>query len=106
MAGHPAGFLKRGVLPWIFQAGVTAYGQNVAGNLGSGLRVCAVGFAACVLGAGGAVGDFTYVGWFKRVRHTSFGKMDTRLYTPLCTALGLGCLWLVSGRFAFGQWLG
>ncbi len=36
-----------------------------------------------------AVGDFRYVGFFKRVRQTRFAQMDTRLYSPLCVWLGL-----------------
>ncbi|WP_088546954.1 DUF3995 domain-containing protein [Paenibacillus aquistagni] len=34
-----------------------------------------------------AIGDFNYVGLFKRRRHTSFAKMDTIAYTPLCLLL-------------------
>jgi hypothetical protein len=41
-----------------------------------------------------AVGDFRLVGFFKSVRGTQFAKMDTRVYSPLCLALGLGSLWL------------
>lgn len=37
-----------------------------------------------------AVGDFRYVGIFKRVRGTPFGRWDTRLFSPLCLALGIG----------------
>ena len=37
------------------------------------------------------VGEFHYVGLFKRVRDTPFGRWDTRLYTPLCAALAIGC---------------
>jgi len=31
-----------------------------------------------------AVGDFKYVGLFKKIKTTSFGKKDTAIYTPLC----------------------
>ncbi|MDX1996921.1 MAG: DUF3995 domain-containing protein [Thermoanaerobaculia bacterium] len=41
-----------------------------------------------------AVGDFRLVGFFKRIRGTPFARWDTRLFSPLCLALGLGCLWL------------
>lgn len=41
-----------------------------------------------------AVGDFRYVGLFKRVRRTRFGLLDTRLYTPLCIVLGGAVLYL------------
>jgi hypothetical protein len=43
-----------------------------------------------------AVGDFRYVGVFKRERRTRFARMDTRYYTPLCAALGLGALYLAA----------
>lgn len=33
------------------------------------------------------VGDFRYVGLFKRHRGTRFARMDTRLYIPLCMGL-------------------
>jgi uncharacterized protein DUF3995 len=39
---------------------------------------------------GRAVGDFNYVGFFKRRRTTAFARLDTRLYSPLALALGLG----------------
>jgi hypothetical protein len=37
-----------------------------------------------------AVGEFRYVGFFKRVRGTPFARMDTLFYSPLCVALGVG----------------
>jgi hypothetical protein len=39
---------------------------------------------------GRAVGEFNYVGLFKRTRATAFARLDTRLYSPLALALGLG----------------
>ena len=36
-----------------------------------------------------AIGDFRYVGFFKRVRHTMFARMDTQFYTPLCVLLAV-----------------
>ena len=39
-----------------------------------------------------AVGDFRTVGFFKRVRATPFARWDTRLYSPLCLLLAVGCL--------------
>jgi hypothetical protein len=39
--------------------------------------------------AGRAIGDFRYVGFFKRVRETRFAKLDGALYAPLCAFLGL-----------------
>jgi len=34
-----------------------------------------------------AVGDFRYVGFFKRVRATRFARLDTLIYSPLCLLL-------------------
>jgi len=31
-----------------------------------------------------AVGDFNYVGFFKKVKNTGFAKRDNRYYSPLC----------------------
>ncbi|WP_205190355.1 DUF3995 domain-containing protein, partial [Burkholderia sp. LMG 13014] len=36
-----------------------------------------------------AVGDFRYVGFFKRIRGSRFARMDTLYYSPLCAALSL-----------------
>lgn len=37
-----------------------------------------------------AIGDFRYMGFFKRVRGTRFARMDTILYSPLCLLLAAG----------------
>ena len=37
-----------------------------------------------------AVGEFNYLGFFKRRRGTRFARLDTRLYSPLALALGIG----------------
>ncbi len=36
-----------------------------------------------------AMGDFNYIGFFKRVKHTDFGIRDTRFYSPLCLFIGV-----------------
>jgi hypothetical protein len=36
-----------------------------------------------------ALGDFRYVGFFKRVRNSRFAELDTKLYSPLCLLLAL-----------------
>lgn len=36
-----------------------------------------------------AIGDFKYVGFFKRIKQTDFGKMDSKLFSPLCLAIGI-----------------
>ncbi|MEQ9415293.1 MAG: DUF3995 domain-containing protein [Cyclobacteriaceae bacterium] len=42
-----------------------------------------------------AVGDFTYVGFFKKIKKTKFGEWDTRLFAPLCLAIAVAGLVLV-----------
>lgn len=37
-----------------------------------------------------AVGEFRFVGFFKRVRDTEFARMDSRYYSPLAFLLGVG----------------
>jgi len=36
-----------------------------------------------------AIGDFRYVGFFKRVRDTRFARLDTLAYSPLCAGLAV-----------------
>ena len=42
-----------------------------------------------------AVGEFKYVGFFKRIRGTQFARMDTRFYSPLCLGVAAG-LWVLA----------
>jgi len=34
-----------------------------------------------------AIGDFRYVGFFKTVKKTQFGQLDTKFYSPLCSLI-------------------
>ena len=43
-----------------------------------------------------AVGDFRYVGFFKRRRGSAFAARDTWLYSPLCVLIGIGFLLLAA----------
>jgi hypothetical protein len=43
-----------------------------------------------------AIGDFRFVGFFKRVRGTPFAFWDTWLFSPLSFALGAGCAFLAA----------
>ncbi|MFC3197595.1 DUF3995 domain-containing protein [Parapedobacter deserti] len=36
-----------------------------------------------------AVGDFNYIGFFKKVKQTKFGRNDTTYFSPLCLTIGL-----------------
>ena len=45
-----------------------------------------------------SIGDFKYVGFFKTVKTTRFGKLDTQYFSPLCLLLAvLGLSILVFG---------
>lgn len=35
-----------------------------------------------------SIGDFNYIGFFKKVKQTPFAQMDTKVYSPLCLFLG------------------
>ena len=39
-----------------------------------------------------AIGEFRYVGFFKKIKDTKFGRLDTRFYSPLCLLLSLNAL--------------
>jgi hypothetical protein len=41
-----------------------------------------------------AIGDFKYVGLFKRVRGSRFARLDTLVYSPLCLLLAIGVAWV------------
>ncbi|WP_423394617.1 DUF3995 domain-containing protein [Burkholderia sp. LMG 21824] len=63
-----------------------------AGWLGQHANHGTISFAVVALAlifAVRAVGDFRYVGFFKRIRGSRFARMDTRYYSPLCAALAL-----------------
>ena len=36
-----------------------------------------------------AIGDFKYVGFFKKIKGTPFSKNDTSFYSPLCLLIGI-----------------
>ena len=36
-----------------------------------------------------AIGEFQYVGFFKKIRTTNFGKLDTKFISPLCLVIGI-----------------
>lgn len=36
-----------------------------------------------------AIGEFKYVGFFKKIRSTSFAKRDSKYYAPLCLGIGI-----------------
>lgn len=36
-----------------------------------------------------AIGEFKYVGFFKKIKNTKFGKLDTKLFSPLCLGISI-----------------
>lgn len=42
-----------------------------------------------------AIGEFRYVGFFKRIRNSRFAELDTKFYSPLCLLLSLNTLLLI-----------
>ncbi|WP_461092928.1 DUF3995 domain-containing protein [Spirosoma gilvum] len=43
-----------------------------------------------------AIGDFRYVGFFKRLTNSRFAELDTKFYSPLCLLLSLNTLLLIA----------
>jgi len=64
-----------------------------AGVVSVGLPSVALSWLSYALALGllaRAIGEFKYVGFFKRVRGTKFSRFDTLVYSPLCLLLALG----------------
>lgn len=36
-----------------------------------------------------AIGEFNYVGFFKKIRNTEFAKADSIIFSPLCLGIGI-----------------
>ena len=78
-----------GVVLLLFSALVAA----TAGLISVGLSRKALSWLSFTLAIGllaRAVGEFKYVGFFKRVRGSRFARLDTLLYSPLCLLLAIG----------------
>jgi hypothetical protein len=78
-----------GVVLLLFAALVAA----TAGLVHIGLPQTALSGLSVALALGltaRAVGEFRYVGFFKRVRGTRFATLDTLVYSPLCLLLAAG----------------
>ncbi|UHA75125.1 DUF3995 domain-containing protein [Paenibacillus sp. 481] len=44
-----------------------------------------------------AIGEFKWLGFFKKERGTLFAKWDSALYSPLCLVIGICIVFIVSG---------
>lgn len=78
-----------GVVLLLFAALVAA----TAGFFATGLPQFLLAWACYALALGllaRAIGEFKYVGFFKKVRGSKFAKMDTLVYSPLCLLLAAG----------------
>lgn len=40
------------------------------------------------------IGDFNYIGVFKKVKNTNFGKLDSNFFSPLCLVIGVIFFWM------------
>ena len=60
---------------------------------------CLLVFALAALFLVRAVGDFRLVGFFKKTTGTRFARLDTAVYSPLCTVLALGLFTLALQRY-------
>lgn len=36
-----------------------------------------------------AIGEFKYVGYFKKIKNTKFAKADSKIFVPLCFGIGI-----------------
>ena len=71
-----AGHLPSLGLPWLGAVGAATVGAGLVAR---------------------AIGDFRYVGFFKRIHGSDFALLDTRLFSPFCLALGVLALWAAFG---------
>lgn len=39
-----------------------------------------------------AVGEFKYIGFFKKMKNSQFARLDTKYYSPLCLFIGVMAL--------------
>jgi hypothetical protein len=65
--------LKSGVIEFIIPGWIMAYGSWIIPIIFL-LR---------------AIGEFKYVGFFKKIKKTEFGRLDTKLFSPLCLIIGI-----------------
>jgi hypothetical protein len=78
-----------GVVLLLFAGLVAATGRLV--EVGASPQLLSCLSLALALGLlARAIGEFKYVGFFKRVRGSRFARLDTWIYSPLCLLLALG----------------
>lgn len=77
----------------LFSAYYWSKGTGSANQWPLGLGAWGI-WALTVIFTARAIGDFRYVGFFKTMKNTEFGKLDTRWYAPLCLYLGISSAWI------------
>jgi len=89
----PAATMAVGVVLLAFAGLVAATAGFVTVGLPQAVLVwLSYGLAAGLLAR--AVGEFKYVGFFKRVRDSKFARLDSLVYSPLCLLLAIGVAWV------------
>lgn len=80
---------------FVVGAALIGFGWLTAANAGLVAAPAArwlpwAGLAVALALLGRAIGDFRYVGFFKRLGDNPFARLDTRVYSPLCLLLSAG----------------
>jgi hypothetical protein len=78
-----------GLVLLLFAGLVAATGGMVAVGL-PGVALSGLSYALALGLVARAIGEFKYVGFFKRVRGSRFATLDTLVYSPLCLLLAIG----------------
>ncbi|MGE7840014.1 DUF3995 domain-containing protein [Lysinibacillus sp. NPDC093712] len=65
----------------LYMQGIYLQSMQKFAFLTLGCAVCAVIFFIR------AIGDFKYIGFFKKIKHSQFARNDTWFYSPLCLLL-------------------
>ncbi|GIL38302.1 DUF3995 domain-containing protein [Roseiterribacter gracilis] len=71
---------------------IAAYSVRLAVRAGPLHTIAAIAVALLALAfLARAIGDFRWVGAFKRERESKFAQLDTRYFVPLCLLLAVAC---------------
>jgi hypothetical protein len=86
----PSGFMTI-IVAVIFLSVSIFFGQK-AGLLGFELPIFVEKYGLIAIGSVllvRAIGEFKYVGFFKKIKNTRFAALDSRYYSPLCLVLSI-----------------
>ena len=84
---------------WAVTGSTAGRGQLIV-PAGAGSLVHWAAIAAGVVFLLRAVGEFRYVGFFKRRHGTRFATLDTWLFSPLCAFIGLAFVYVATRPWA------